>query len=73
MAKKIKMATRGITEEFRAMDVGEVVEFPLSKYKYTSVRATQAGSLVLEQIEEGKRWTTRLDKEHKCVYVTRVS
>lgn len=71
--KEAKIATLGLAEEFRCMDVGEVVEFPLSRYNYNSVRSTPATALINEQIEEGKRWKTRLDKDKRCVIVTRTA
>lgn len=71
--KEVKVATLGMAEEFRNMSVGEVVEFPLARYNYNSVRSTPATALINEQIEEGKRWKTKLDKERRSVIVTRTA
>ncbi|MBD5231910.1 MAG: hypothetical protein HDS66_07150 [Bacteroidales bacterium] len=72
MKQKIRIATLGITEEFRKMKLGEVVRFPCDKYKYNSIRSTPSTSLVNEMME-GKRWKTKLNFEDKCVEVTRIA
>lgn len=71
--KEIRIATLGITEEFRSMKVGETVRFPLSKYKYSTIRATPSTSLVNERIEEGRNWRTQINKDEKCVDVVRIA
>ncbi len=71
--KEKRIATLGITTEFRNMKVGETVVFPLSKYKYCSVRSTPTTSLVNERITEGRNWVTKINPVDKCVEVTRVS
>lgn len=70
---EIRIATLGIAEEMRSMKVGDVVKFPLSEYNYTSVRATPAGALVNERVNEGKRWKTKVNYSDKCVDVTRTA
>lgn len=72
MEKTIREATRGISEEFRSMDVGEIVRFPVSKYRYSTIRSTPSASLVNERME-GKRWKTRVDYPNKCIEVTRIA
>lgn len=72
MENTIRIATLGIVEEFRSMKVGDIVRFPASKYKASSIRATPSGALFNEQIE-GKRWKTRLDRDNKCIEVTRTA
>lgn len=73
MNKTIRNATLGIAEEFRKMEVGDVVHFSISKYNYNSIRTAPCTSLVTERIEEGRRWKTRLDIDNKCVVVTRTA
>lgn len=70
--KKIKIATRGIAEEMRNMAVGEVVQFPLEKYNYNTVRATPSTSLVTDRVA-GKRWKTRVNYDDKCTEVVRIA
>lgn len=71
METDYRVATLGMTEEMRRMDVGETVKFPVPQYNYNSLRAAPA-SLFSEQCE-GKAWKTRKDFANKCVWVTRVS
>ena len=71
--KKIRIAALGITEEFKSMKVGETVRFPLSKYKYSTIRATPSTSLVNERVEEGRSWKTKINYDDKCVDVTRTA
>ncbi len=70
--KEIKIATRGIAEEMRDMEVGDVVNFPLDKYNYNSVRATPSTTLVPERAQ-GAKWRTRVNYEEKCTEVTRTA
>lgn len=70
--KEIKIATRGIAEEMRDMAVGDVVNFPLDKYNYNSVRATPSTTLVPERAE-GAKWRTRVNYDTKCTEVTRTA
>ena len=67
-----KIATLGIADELRRMKIGDVDKFPMSQYRYNSVRACPSTSLAEEQCN-GKNWKTRLDREERCVFVTRVS
>ncbi len=71
--KEIRIATLGITEEFRNMEVGETVRFPLSKYKYSTIRATPSTSLVNERVEEGRSWRSKINYTDKCVDVIRTA
>ncbi|ROT10391.1 hypothetical protein ED388_04520 [Muribaculaceae bacterium Isolate-007 (NCI)] len=71
--KELRIATLGITEEFRNMGVGETVRFPLSRYKYSTIRATPSTSLVNERIEEGRSWKTQINYDEKCVDVIRIA
>lgn len=70
--KEIKIATLGIADEMRNMEVGDVVQFPLSKYNYNSVRATPSTSLVPDRAA-GKRWKTRVNYDDKCTEVIRIA
>lgn len=70
--KEIKIATLGIVDEFRRMNVGDVVRFPADKYNYNSIRSTPSTSLVQERMA-GQRWKTRIDFDNKCVEVTRTA
>lgn len=72
MEKTIRIATQGIAEEFRNMEVGDIVRFPTSQYKYNTIRATPSTTMVNERME-GKRWRTRIDFDNKCVEVTRIA
>lgn len=72
MKENVREATLGITEEFRKMKIGEVVSFPFSRYKYTSVRVTPSSTLVNERAE-GAHWSVTCDMDNKCAYVRRVS
>lgn len=71
--KEIRIATLGITEEFRNMKVGETVRFPLSKYKYSTISATPSTSLVNERVEEGRSWRSKINYADKCVDVIRTA
>lgn len=72
MEKTLRIATRGIAEEMRDMEVGDVVSFPLDKYNYNSVRATPSTTLVPERAK-GAKWRTRVNYEDKCTEVTRTA
>lgn len=62
-----------IAEEFRRMDVGDIVLFPVSSYKPTTVRSTPSATMLKEVLEEGRQWSTMLDKENKSVAVLRIA
>ncbi len=72
MEKTIRIATLGIAEEFRRMEIGDVVQFPTAQYNYNSIRATPSTSLVNERME-GKRWRTKINFDNKCVEVIRIA
>lgn len=68
-----RIATRGLAEEFRDMEVGEVVQFPLKEYKYSSIRSTPASCLMNERVEEGRQWKVCINHKDKCADVTRIA
>lgn len=72
MEKTIKIATLGIAEEMRLMKVGDVVQFPLSRYNYNSIRSTPSTTLVNDRVE-GKKWKTKINFDDKCVEVIRIA
>lgn len=72
MEKTIKIATLGIAEEMRRMNVGDVVRFPTAQYNYNSIRSAPSTSLVAERME-GKKWKTKINFDDKCVEVTRIA
>lgn len=72
MEKTVRIATLGIADEFRKMEVGDIVQFPLSHYNYNSVRATPSTTLVPDRVA-GKRWKTRVNYDDKCTEVTRIA
>ena len=69
---KKRIATLKVVEELSKMEIGEIVQFPLCKYNYATVRSTPSGRLANEQCE-GAKWKTRLNRAEKCVDVIRVS
>lgn len=71
-SKTKRVASLGIAEEMRRMEVGGVVKFPFDKYNYNSVRSTPSTTLVPERTE-GKRWKTKINYEEKCTEVTRTA
>lgn len=72
MEKTIRIAEKGITEEFRNMKVGEVVRFPVPRYNYNTIRQVPYTSCVNESFE-GRKWQTRKDIDNKCIEVTRIA
>lgn len=72
MEKIKRIATLGIAEEMRNMEIGDVVRFPFVKYNYNSVRATPSTTLVPDR-SDGKRWRTRVNYDDKCTDVTRLA
>lgn len=72
MGKTIRIATIGIADEFRRMEIGEVVRFPMSQYNYNTIRATPSTTLVKERIE-GMRWRTKINFDDRCIEVTRIA
>ncbi len=72
MEKTVRIATLGIADEFRKMEVGDIVQFPLANYNYNSVRATPSTTLVPDRAA-GKRWKTRVNYDDKCTEVIRIS
>ena len=71
-SKTIREATRGITDEYRDMNVGDVVYFPIPKYNYNSIRATPTSTLVRARLE-GCKWKSKLDLANRRVVVTRIA
>lgn len=72
MEKTAKLAVLGIAEELRNMEVGDIIQFPIDKYNYNSVRATPSTTLVPDRAA-GKAWRTRLNIKDKCTEVIRIS
>lgn len=54
------------------MEIGDVVQFPVPKYNYNSIRTSPGTTLVAETME-GRKWKTRKDIDNKCVFVTRTA
>lgn len=72
----IKMPTwavAGVTAEFRKLNVGEIVLFPIDSYNYQTIRSTPSSSLVPEVMNEGRQWKTKLDRANKSVAVLRIA
>ncbi len=69
---KIKIATLGIADEFRKMDIGDIVHFPLDKYNYNTIRSAPNTSLVQDRLQ-GKKWKTKINYDERCVEVCRLS
>ena len=72
MEKTIKIATLGIAEELKNMEIGDVVQFPVPKYNYNSIRTSPGTTLVAETME-GRKWKTKKDIDNRCVLVTRTA
>lgn len=66
-------ATLTVTEEFRRLEVGEIVLFPISSYNYQTIRSAPGTTMVPEVLNEGRQWKTRIDKANKSVAVLRVA
>lgn len=66
-----KWANLTVAEEYRRMEVGDVVMFRIPGYNYQTVRCAPSTSLIAESME-GRRWTTRMDRNNRCVAVLRV-
>ncbi len=71
--KEIRIATLGITAEFRKMEVGETVRFPFTKYNYGTVRQAPSTAVANERANEGRMWKTKINWEEKSVDVTRTA
>lgn len=72
MKETIRIATKGIAEELRNMEIGNKVKFPIPEYNYNSLRTSVSTTLINERIA-GWRWQTRMDLSNKCAIVTRIS
>lgn len=68
---RIKCATGAIVDEFRALNVGDVVSFPLDQYSYSSIRATPTA--LGAGTENGPKWQTQMSSINQCVFVKRIS
>lgn len=68
----IRIASGGVAEEFRNLNVGEVIVFPMDAYNPNTVRNTPSASMLNERVKTGKKWITSTDTEDRCVYVVRV-
>lgn len=71
--KTPKMASLGVTEEFRRLEVGEIVLFPVGPYNYQTIRSTPGSTMIPEVLNEGRQWKTRIDKANKCIAVLRTA
>lgn len=72
MENVIRTASGGVAEEYRNLNVGEVVAFPIDKYNPLTVRNAPSATMLNERVRAGKKWITSTDMEDKCVYVARV-
>lgn len=70
--KTPRTAELGIAEELRNMKVGDVVQFPIPKYNYNSIRSSPFTTLINETLE-GRKWKNRVDYNNGNVVVTRIS
>ncbi len=66
----IRNATGRICDEFRNLNIGESVAFPVPGYNYNSIRQTPHTTLIAETMN-GRKWRTQVDMENKCIIVTR--
>lgn len=66
-------AVLGVAAEFRKLNVGDIVLFPIDSYNYQTIRSTPASSMVPEVINEGRQWKTKLDRANKSVAVLRIA
>lgn len=66
-------AALGVTAEFRKLKVGDVVLFPINSYNYQTIRSTPATSMIPEVLNEGRKWTIKLDKDNKSIAVLRIA
>ena len=66
-------AVLGVTAEFRRLQVGDIVLFPIDSYNYQTIRSTPGTSMVPEVLNEGRQWKTKLDKDNKSVAVLRIA
>lgn len=66
-------AVLGVTAEFRKLQVGDIVLFPIDSYNYQTIRSTPGTSMVPEVLNEGRQWKTKLDKDNKSVAVLRIA
>lgn len=74
METNVKIASRTVLEEFRALEVGESVLFPVKDYPgVTYIRNAKSSSGLLKDRFEGKDWTTKIDNENKGILVTRTA
>lgn len=68
-----RWAELGVAAEFRKLDVGDVVLFPIVNYNYNTIRVTPFTSLMNEKVLEGRRWTTKFDEPNKSIAVLRTA
>lgn len=66
-------AVLGVTAEFRKLQVGDIVLFPIDSYNYQTIRSTPGTSMVPEVLNEGRQWKTKLDRDNKSVAVLRIA
>lgn len=68
-----KWAALGVAAEFRKLQVGDIVLFPIDAYNYQTIRSTPGTTMVPEVINEGRQWKTKLDRDNKSVAVLRIA
>lgn len=66
-------ATEGVTDEFRKLNVGDIVLFPIDSYNYQTIRSTPGTTMVPEVLKEGRKWKTKLDRDNQSVAVIRIA
>lgn len=71
--KTPRWAVFGVTVEFRKLQVGDIVLFPIDSYNYQTIRSTPGTTMVPEMLNEGRKWKTKLDKDNKSVAVLRIA
>ena len=72
MENTIRIATGGIAEELRKMEVGDVVKFPMDRYNPSTMRSAPTAVMYKER-GEGRNWKTKSNFEEQFTEVTRVS
>lgn len=66
-------AVLGVTAEFRKLQVGDIVLFPIDTYNYQTIRSTPGSTMVPEVLNEGRQWKTKLDRENRSIAVLRIA
>lgn len=69
--KEIWRAEGSVADEFRKMNVGDIVLFDVDKYNYQTIRTAPATIMVKERMKEGRMWKTRVDYDNQAAAVLR--